>query len=50
MMAGEIALGESAHDRDHSSNNNYEHVTTPADTKNFDTMTNPGIKSQGQGI
>lgn len=44
MMTGEIALGESAHERDIDSNKNYGPALVPADNKNFDTMTNPGIK------
>lgn len=47
MLAGEIALGDSAHEREVSPNNQYGQVLLPAYTKNFDTMTNPGIKCQG---
>ena len=47
MIDGEIALSESAHEREVDSNLNFPQDRTSNDNKNFDTMTNPGIKCQG---
>ena len=49
LIAGEIALGESAHEREVDSNIDLipGRSNNDAHNKNFDTMTNPGIKCQG---